>query len=409
MKQYFSSIPEAIKHIQKGKMLILVDSSSRENEGDFSIPSSVVTPEHLLTMIRSGGGLICCAITKGQAYRLSLPLMVSGVENTEKTKVNFTVSVNARRGITTGVSMYDRLRTIKTLADSTSSPFDLVRPGHLFGLVAKSGGVLERSGHTEAAVDLARLAGFRPSGVLCEIVGKNGKMAKLPELISLSTKHHMPIVRIRDLIAYIRKHPLPELPRIASIVKTAAAQLPTVYGRFHLSIYTSLLDQREHAILTLGKLKKPVLTRIHSQCLTGDTLLSLKCDCREQLHKSMQLISQHGSGIILYLNQEGRGIGLSNKIKAYALQEKGLDTLEADHALGFPGDSRDYGVVCEILHDFNISEISLLTNNPDKKKQLTASGIRVTDRIPLEVSPNALNKHYLFVKKQKLGHHLTVV
>ncbi len=406
---YFTNIPEALEDVKQGKMLIIVDNPSRENEGDFYIPTDKATPASILTMIKLGGGLICTAITKQQAVNLQLPLMVDHLENSEKTKVNFTVSVSAKKGITTGVSVFDRLKTIKTLADSKSSTSDLSRPGHVFGLVAKSGGVLEREGHTEAAVDLARLAGFASAGVLCEIVGKGGRMAKLPELVKLSQKLNIKIISIKDLVKFLEKYPLPKLKDSKEIIKTATSILPTKYGNFQLTVYKSVIDNREHVALVKGGIKERALLRIHSQCLTGDTLLSLRCDCRQQFHQSMRLINKNGSGVILYLNQEGRGIGLTNKIKAYALQDQGHDTVEANESLGFPIDARQYKVAVDILKDLGISKVNLLTNNPDKEEQLTSFGTEIIKTTPLEIKPNKINKHYLATKKQKLAHRLIFV
>lgn len=407
---YFATIPQAIEEIKQGKMLIVVDNPSRENEGDFYIPVDKATPKSILTMIKSGGGLICTSITKQQAVSLQLPLMVDPLENNEKTKVNFTVSVNAKIGITTGVSVFDRLKTIKTLADPKSSLSDLSRPGHVFGLVAKNGGVLERDGHTEAAVDLARLAGFTPAGVLCEIVGRDGKMAKITELFKLSKKLNIKIIFIKDLIRYLKKNPLDKLEHGKEVIKTATSTLlPTKYGNFQLSVYKSVIDNREHVALVKGEIKDTVFLRIHSQCLTGDTLLSLRCDCGEQLHQSMKLISKNGSGVILYLSQEGRGIGLTNKIKAYALQDKGHDTVEANESLGFPIDARQYKVAVDILKDLSISKVNLLTNNPDKEEQLASLDIEITKTTSLEIKPNKINKSYLTTKKQKLAHRLRFV
>lgn len=405
-----NTIPEAIEDIKQGKMLIIVDNPKRENEGDFYIPTDKATPQSILTMIKSGGGLICSAITKQQASHMLLPLMVDPLENKERTKVNFTVSVNSKIGITTGVSAFDRLKTIKVLANPKSSPDDLSRPGHVAGLVAKNGGVLERDGHTEAAVDLARLARLTPAGVLCEIVGKNGKMAKIPELLELSKKLDIKIISIKDLIRYLKKNPLDKLEHGKEVIKTAATTLlPTKHGNFQLTVYKSIIDNREHVALVKGEIKDAVFLRVHSQCLTGDTLLSLRCDCKEQLHKSMKLINKFGSGVILYLNQEGRGIGLTNKIKAYALQDQGHDTVEANESLGFPIDARRYKVAADILKDLGVSKIHLLTNNPDKEKQLIKFGIEITKTTPLETKPNKINKIYLTTKKQKLAHRLEFV
>src|SRR3989344_3912019 len=406
---YFATIPQAIEEIKQGKTLIIVDDPSRENEGDFYMPTDKETPESILTMIKFGGGLICTAITKQQAVKLQLPLMIDPLENNEKTKVNFSVSVNAKTGITTGVSAFDRLKTIKTLADSKSSPSDLSRPGHVFGLIAKNGGVIEREGHTEAAVDLARLVDFTPAGVLCEIVGGNGHMAKLQELIKLSQKLNIKIISIKDLITFLKKNPLDKLEQSKEITKTASSTLPTRYGTFQLIVYKSVIDAREHIALIRGEIKDTTFLRIHSQCLTGDTLLSFRCDCGEQLHQSMKLINKKGSGVILYLNQEGRGIGLTNKIKAYALQDKGHDTVEANESLGFPTDARQYKVAVDILKDLGILKINLLTNNPDKAKQLTGFGIEIVKTTSLEIKPNKVNKRYLTTKKRKLAHNLRFV
>lgn len=404
----FISVKEAIKQLKQGKMLILVDHPNRENEGDFYIPSQNITPEAILTMIRYGGGLVCAAITQEQAFRLELPLMIKPQENTEKTNVNFTVSVNAKKGITTGVSAFDRAKTIRILASPNSKADDLTKPGHVFGLMAKNGGVLTRRGHTEAAVDLARLSGFSPSGVLCEIVGKSGKMADMESLAKLAEKLNIKILRIDDLVSYFAKNPLPKINEACPIIKTATATLPTTYGTFELSIYTSLIDGFEHAVLLMGEKYEPVLTRIHSQCLTGDTFASMRCDCGEQLRESMEKIAKKGSGVIMYLNQEGRGIGLANKIKAYALQEQGFDTVSANEQLGFPKDARDYEVAVAILKDLGISYIELLTNNPLKITELEKQNIKITC-VPLEIKPNVVNRSYLAAKKKKLGHRLSLV
>lgn len=409
MKNPFCTITTAIKELKRGKMLIVVDDPRRENEGDFFCPAETISSTQMTDMIRLGGGLICVAITRNQAARLSLPLMVEPEKNLENTKVNFTVSVNAKNGVTTGVSAHDRLKTIKIVGNPKSKAEDLVKPGHVFPLIAAAGGILERQGHTEAAVDLAKVAGFSPTGVLCEIIKNDGKMARLPDLVKLVQKMQIKIVSISDLNSFREKHPFPK-EKTSWVVKTASSLLPTIYGTFHLLIYTSLLDGREHSVLMRGKPnKQPILTRIHSQCLTGDTLLSLKCDCREQLHQSMEMMGKKGEGIIIYLNQEGRGIGLTNKIKAYALQKKGLDTVEANHALGLPTDSRDYQIASEILYDLGVTGIILLTNNPQKITGLVKYGIRIVKRIPLEISPNQFNSFYLATKKQKLNHHLSAL
>ncbi len=408
MNRYFSTIPEVLDQIKKGNMVILVDSPKRENEGDFYIPADKVSTQHIITMIQKGGGLICAAITQAQAYRLSLPLMIDPLSNTEKTKVNFTISVNAKKGITTGVSAFDRVKTIRILVNPKSKQSDLTRPGHVFGLVAKQGGVLERDGHTEAAVDLARLANLTPAGILCEVVGADGRMAKIKNLINLSQELNIRMASINDLIKYLKRNPLPPLPEKSEVIKVATSTLPTIYGIFQISVYKSLVDNREHTVLLKGNIRQPLLTRVHSQCFTGDTLFSLRCDCRQQLHQSLELISKAGSGVILYLNQEGRGIGLMNKIKAYSLQDQGHDTVEANHKLGFPADARNYEVAADILKDLGIKKINLLTNNPDKEKQLATFGIHIIKRIPIESLPNGINTKYLATKKRKLGHRLNM-
>lgn len=399
----FCSIPKAIKELKKGNMLIVVDSPDRENQGDLIFPAESVTPERISFLINNCRGMICVAMTKKQVINLGLPLMVSPIDNTETTNVQFTLTVDAKDVTSFGISASDRTKTIKLLANSRSKPGDLVRPGHVFPLLARDGGVRERAGHTEATVELARLAGFSPVGALCEILNKKGEVAALPELIKLSKKFGIQIVSIKDLIAYVKNNSS-KLFSGQTVVKTAFSTLPTDYGVFQLIIYRSILDNREHIVLRMGKkTNKPVLTRIHSQCITGDTFSSRKCDCGAQLDQSLRLISKDKQGLLIYLNQEGRGIGLTNKIKAYALQEEGLDTVEANEALGLPIDAREYGIAAEILHDLNISKISLLTNNPQKAEQLRVLNIDITQH-PLEMNYHKDNKAYLKIKKEKLGH-----
>ncbi len=409
MKKTFATIPEAVREVKRGKMLIIVDSPKRENEGDLFIAADAATPAALATMIRRGGGLICTAITEAQARRLRLPLMVPLGENAEKTAVNFTISVSARRGVTTGVSAHDRAKTARTLADSHSYASDIVRPGHVLGLVARPGGVLEREGQTEAAIDFARLAGRAPAGVLCEVVGKNGRMAKRAELFALSHELGINIVLVDDLVRYLRVHPLPQLPKSPDVVRIASSALPTKFGKFSIVAYRSIPDGREHAALVFGKPKGGALVRVHSSCLTGDALFSQRCDCGEQLEASMRAISQEGAGIIVYLNQEGRGIGLGNKIRAYVLQDKGRDTVQANHELGLPIDSRSYEAAADILKDQGVREVRLLTNNPEKVKQLCSFGIVVKERASIESTPNKTNTRYLKTKKEKMGHLLSRV
>ncbi len=401
------NITDAIKHIKKGGMLIVIDDESRENEGDLYVAADKITPEIVNVMINRAGGLICCAITREQASRLHLSLMVATSKNTEKTGVNFTVSVNAKDGITSGVSAFDRFETIKVMSSGEPDPNQITQPGHVFGLVARDGGLTERDGHTEAAVDLARLAGLNPSGVLCEIVGANGEMAKIDELKKISEEINAPIIYIDELKKYLAKNPLPKIEH-PEVIKVAQSKLPTKYGHFDISIYRSNTDGGEHAVLIMGKPKSPALVRIHSMCLTGDTFGSERCDCQNQLHQSTEAIAKNGSGILLYLDQEGRGIGLENKIKAYALQDQGFDTVEANCKLGLPIDGRDYNIAADILNELGVSNINLLTNNPAKISQLKSRGIAVNP-VPVEAEPNQHNKKYLADKKNKLGHKLTKV
>ncbi len=390
MKTTFTTIEEAVADVRKGKMLI-IDDPKRENEADLYIPADAATPRAITTMIKEGGGILCTAITRAQAARLDLSLMIPKSENTEKTSVNFTVSVNARRGITTGVSAHDRAKTIRLLADPRSRAENLVRPGHVFGLIARDGGVLERQGHTEAAVDLARLARRTPAGVLCEIVGKSGHMAKREELMRLARKLNIKIVTIRDLLRYLHAHPLPPLHHQSDVVRVSKAALPTKYGVFDIVVYRSITDDREHAALVLGKPQSGSLVRVHSQCITGDIFFSLRCDCGEQLEERMRRVQKSDSGIVIYLSQEGRGIGFANKIKAYALQDEGLDTVEANRALGFLADARTYEAAAHILADIGVHAVRLLTNNPKKERDLARQGIEVLESIPLEAKPNAIH------------------
>ena len=411
----FCTVPEAIEEIKKGRMLIIVDSPKREDEADLYISADAATPETVNTMLKYGGGILCTAITAGQAHNLQLSAMIPLGKNTEKTGVNFTISVNAKKGITTGVSAYDRAKTIRILANPKSKAEDITKPGHVFGLVARAGGLLKREGHTEAAVDLARLAGRAPAGVLCEIVGKNGRMAKSAEIRRFSRELNIKIVAIKDIVQYLRARPLPLLPSPYGVARFSESTLPTRHGVFRIIVYTSISDDLEQVALVHGDIgkkpfheahEKPALVRLHSQCLTGDTFGSLRCDCREQLHKSMELIAQEGRGIIVYLNQEGRGIGFGNKIKAYALQDEGYDTVDANHKLGFSADARDYESAALILKDLGAMNIRLLTNNPEKEKQLSSFGIKIAERVPLEISHNEINAAYLRAKKRKMGHTL---
>ena len=409
MRKNYCTVSEAIAEVKKGRMLIIVDSPKRENEADLFIAADAATGENINTMLKYGGGIVCAALTPMQAHNLRLSAMVPLAQNTEKTGVNFTVSVNAKRGITTGVSAYDRAKTIRILANPKSRADDIVKPGHVFGLVARAGGLLKREGHTEAAVDLARLAGRAPAGALCEIVGKNGRMARGAEIEQVSRELKIKIVAIKDIVRYLRAHPLPLMPTPHGVARFSESALPTRHGTFRFIVYTSTFDDLEHVALVRGDISEVPLVRVHSQCLTGDTFGSLRCDCREQLQSSMEIIKKTGSGIIVYLNQEGRGIGLGNKIKAYALQDEGYDTVDANHALGFSADARDYEVAALILKDLGAEQIKLLTNNPEKENQLSALGIKIVERMPLEIHHNKINEGYLLAKKKKLGHRLAKI
>lgn len=408
MSKRFASVEKAIEAARKGKTLLIVDDPKRENEADLYVPADAATPEAVETMIREGGGILCVAMTRERAARLELPPMVPRGENTETTGVNFTVSVSARRGITTGVSPRDRARTIRLLAAAKTRAEDLTRPGHVFGLIARNGGLGERRGHTEAAVDIARLAGRAPLGVLCEVVGKGGRMARGKEIETLSKKLGAPIISIAELVRYLRAHPLPPLPHQSDVVRVSRASLPTKYGTFEIVVYRSMSDDREHAALVLGKPADGALVRVHSQCITGDTFFSLRCDCGEQLEESMHRLKKRGSGIIVYLSQEGRGIGFANKIQAYALQDKGFDTIEANRKLGFLADARTYETAAHILNDLGIHSVLLLTNNPHKERELSRHGVEILESIPLQMKPNSMNIRYLKTKKRKLGHRLAV-
>jgi len=397
----FNTIPEAIEDIRKGKMTIVIDDKERENEGDLVLAASKVTPEAVNFMAKYGRGLICLAIIGERLDKLGIrPMVTNGVELREAA---FTVSVDARKGTTTGISAHDRATTVKAVVNPKSKPSDLCSPGHIFPLRYREGGVLVRAGHTEAAVDLAKLAGFYPAGVICEIMHEDGTMARTPELFRFAKKHKLSIITIADLIEYRRRTE-------KFIKRVASARLPTEFGEFKLILYESVLDNEHHLALVKGEVrgKKDVLVRVHSSCLTGDILHSLRCDCGSQLHRAMEMIESEGRGVILYMHQEGRGIGLVNKVKAYELQDKGLDTVEANEFLGFKPDLRDYGIGAQILADLGLSTIALLTNNPRKIVGIEGHGLKVTKRIPLEIRPTRVNKKYLWVKKKKLGHMLEV-
>lgn len=406
----FSSIPKAISALKNGKMLIIVDDPSRENQGDIFFPAQTATTENINFLISECRGLVCAPVSYEYAERLNLPLMLPLSANSESTCVNFTLSVDAKNVSDYGISAADRSLTLRQLANPQSKSSDFVRPGHIFPLIANDDGVIGRPGHTEAAVELCKLAGFNPCGVICEILNNKGAPARMPGLIKMAEKYDLPIITIADLIIHQKEQSYRPKKSQSIWTQTANASLPTEYGDFKISVYASLMDSQEHTLLTAGDIKQgPVLTRIHSKCFTGDTLLSKRCDCHAQLELSMRLIQQKGSGAIVYLDQEGRSIGFSNKIKAYALQEQGMDTVEANEALGFLPDERDYQVAAEILKDAGIKSIDLLTNNLDKQIQLEAYGVHIAERIPLETVPNIINKPYLAIKKKRMGHQLSEV
>ncbi len=398
-----ASVEQAIEYVRAGRLIILVDDEDRENEGDLMVAAEKVTPEIINFMTLHGRGLICLPLTKKRLQELDLPLMVR--DNTSRFETAFTVSIDARDGVTTGISAHDRARTIQVAVDPKTKPSDLVRPGHVFPLQAREGGVLARAGQTEAAVDLARLAGLTPAGVICEIMNEDGTMARLPQLEKFSQKHGIPILTIADLIQYRMK-----TERL--VRKIEEAELPTHYGHFRIFVFEDMIHGENHLALVKGTISQdePILVRAHSQCLTGDTFASLRCDCGEQLRHSMEMIDKEGKGVILYiLNQEGRGIGLLNKIKAYALQDQGEDTVEANRKLGFRPDQRDYGIGAQILVALGVKKIKLITNNPRKFIGLAGYGLEIVERIPIEIPPNSTNLKYLKTKKEKLGHILEMV
>ncbi len=402
----FNTIQEAVEDLKQGKMIILVDDASRENEGDITVAAEKVTPEIINFMLTHARGILCLSIDAERAEALDLYPMVSN--NTSNFQTPFTVSIDARDGITTGVSSKDRATTVLTAISDKAKPSDLVRPGHIFPLKAQRGGVLVRTGHTEGAVDLMRIAGVKPAAVICEIMTEDGNMAKLPDLKKFAEKHHLKICTIADIIKY--RH---EQERL--IDKRVTVRMPTRYGNFTLHLYRSFVDEYLHLALCLGigsesgnapspLHNEPVLVRVHDECLTGDIFGSLRCDCGEQLHSALQIIQKEGKGVLLYMRQEGRGIGLENKLHAYLLQEKGFDTVEANEKLGFPPDKRDYGIGAQILRDLGITKMKLLTNNPKKFAALTGYGLEIVERVPIMTEPKEENKQYLRTKKEKLGH-----
>jgi 3,4-dihydroxy 2-butanone 4-phosphate synthase / GTP cyclohydrolase II len=394
-----ATIPEAIQDLKNGKFLIIVDNEDRENEGDLAIAAEKVTPEAINFMSKYGRGLICLPLTGQRLDELGIPMMVN--KNTSRFTTAFTVSVEAKHKVSTGISAADRSQTVSTVIDANTKPADLVYPGHMFPLRARDGGVLVRAGHTEAIIDLARLAGLYPAGVICEILNDDGTMARLPQLSVMAEKFGIKIISVTDLIAYRSRHE-------KLVHRVSEAKLPTKYGEFTVIAYKSDVDPSEHAALVMGDVgtPEPVLVRVHSECVTGDIFGSLRCDCGEQLALAMKSIAKEGRGVLIYMRQEGRGIGFHNKIKAYALQDEGLDTVEANIALGFAPDLRDYGVGAQIMTDLGMHEVRLLTNNPKKVISLEGHGLKVVQTVPIVIEPNPHNRRYLETKQKKMGHML---
>lgn len=398
----FHSIEEAIEDVKNGKLVIVVDDEDRENEGDFLCAAQMVTPEIINFMAKEGRGLICAPLLDERCDALELTAMVAENKNTDTQKTAFTVSVDLLgHGCTTGISAHDRSKTVQALIDPNTKPSDLAKPGHIFPLRARKGGVLRRAGHTEAAVDLARLAGYQPAGVIVEIMNEDGTMARLPQLMEIAKRHNLKLISIQDLINY-------RLEKEDFVKEEIRVKMPTKYGEFELVTFEDTKTGELHHALIKGtwKTDEPVLVRVHSSCFTGDILHSMRCDCGEQLNAAMELVEKEGKGAVLYMNQEGRGIGLMNKLKAYKLQEEGLDTVEANEKLGFSMDARDYGVGAQILRKLNISNIRLISNNPKKRAGLLGYGLQIVETVPIEMTPNQHNEKYLTTKRDKLGHDI---
>jgi len=396
----FATIPEALEDVRAGRMVIVVDDADRENEGDLIMAAEKVTPEAIAFIVRHTSGVICVPVTGERLDELQIPLMVTS--NTDHQRTAFTVSVDARKDVSTGISAADRATTIRTMIDPRTGPEDLSRPGHIFPLRYREGGVLKRAGHTEASVDLARLAGLYPAGVLCETVNEDGTMARLPDLVRFADRHGLRIISIADLIAYRREHEV-------QVRRVAEASIPTPHGEFRSFAYESMVDGRTHVALVLGDIGdgEKVLTRVHSECLTGDVFSSLRCDCGQQLEDALRTIGDEGRGVVLYIRgHEGRAIGLTHKLRAYELQDRGRDTVEANLDLGFPADPREYGVGAQILVDLGVRSMRLLTNNPAKRAGLEGHGLSIVERLPLQVDPTPENIGYLRTKREKLGHLL---
>jgi 3,4-dihydroxy 2-butanone 4-phosphate synthase / GTP cyclohydrolase II len=398
-KTVFSTVEEAIQDIRDGKFVVVVDAADRENEGDLTIAAQFATPEAINFMATHARGLICLCLTEDRADELNLRPMTE--HNEAPLGTAFTVSIEAREGVTTGISAHDRSRTIQVAIHAGSKPEDLVQPGHVFPLRAKRGGVLERTGQTEAAVDLARLAGLTPAGVVCEVMNEDGTMARVPDLVPYCRRHGLKLVTVADLVEYRRR-------REKLVERTAQVRLPTEYGDFSAVAYRETLTGRPHVALVRGDVDgaDDVLVRVHSECLTGDVFHSLRCDCGEQLDLALRRIAREERGVLLYMSQEGRGIGLLNKLKAYELQEQGLDTVEANLELGFPADAREWGIGNQILHDLGLTTIRILTNNPRKAAGIEGFGLTIVEHVPIEIAPNEENERYLEAKREKLGHRL---